>query len=64
MHDLIRIEKDKYLNMEIQFKSAKMELEMLEKDKNNQINRLMRHESKEAKHGDAFVVRRLEDEIR
>jgi len=41
-HELIRIEKDKYLNLEIQCRSLKMELEMLEKEKNNEINRLIR----------------------
>lgn len=47
-HELIRIEKDKYLNLEIQCRSLKMELEMVEKDKNNEINRLMKQcESKE-----------------
>lgn len=47
-HELIRIEKDKYLNLQIQCRSLKMELEMVEKDKNNEISRLMRQcESKE-----------------
>lgn len=42
LHELIRIEKDKYLNLEIQCKSYKMEFDMLEKEKNNEINRLIR----------------------
>lgn len=40
--DLVRLEKDRFLNLEIDYKKTKMEYELLEKDKNNEINRLMR----------------------
>lgn len=40
LHELIRIEKDKYLHLEIQCKSLKMEYDLLEKDKNNEISRM------------------------
>lgn len=40
LEDSIRLEKDKYLNLEIEIKRLKMESEILEKDKNNEITRL------------------------
>ncbi len=40
--DLIRLEKDRYFNLDIDYKKTKMEYELLEKDKNNEINRLMK----------------------
>jgi hypothetical protein len=33
--DLIRLEKDRYFNLDIDYKKTKMEYELLEKDKNN-----------------------------
>ena len=42
LHELLRIEKDKYLNLEIQCKTYKMEMSLLEKEKNNEISRLVR----------------------
>jgi hypothetical protein len=66
-HELIRIEKDKYLNLEIQCRSLKMELEMLEKDKTNEINRLIRDFENRDGHGDKEIIykmKKLEEEIR
>jgi hypothetical protein len=34
------LEKDKYMNLEIDIKRVRMESEIMEKDKNNEINRL------------------------
>ena len=66
-HQLVRIEKDKYLNLEIQCRSLKMELEMLEKEKNNEINRLMRDFENHDGSGDkdmAWKIKKLEEEMR
>lgn len=35
LEDSVRLEKDKYFNLEIEIKRLKMETEILEKDKNN-----------------------------
>lgn len=40
LEDAIRLEKDKYMNLEIDIKRVRMESEIMEKDKNNEINRL------------------------
>lgn len=53
--------------MEIQYKSVKMEMEMMEKDKNAEIARLTRrHEGKETGPDKELpmLVRKLEEEIR
>ena len=42
LHDLNRLEKDKQMTIEMQCKSLRMEYEMLEKEKNNEINRITR----------------------
>ena len=69
LHQLIRVQKDKYLHLEIQCKSLKMEYDLLEKDKNNEISRLNRQ--LDAKDGNgknekemAYIIRKLEDEIK
>jgi len=36
------LEKDRYFNLDIDYKKTKMEYELLEKDKNNEITRLTR----------------------
>lgn len=40
LEDSIRLERDKYLNLEIELKRLKMESDIMEKDKNNEITRL------------------------
>ena len=66
LEDSIRLEKDKYLNLEIEIKRLKMESEILEKDKNNEITRLkhlLETQSREPA-GNSHEVRRLEDELK
>ena len=40
--DLLRFEKEKFSNLEIDIRKTKMEYEILEKDKNSEITRLTR----------------------
>jgi hypothetical protein len=40
LEDEVRLEKDKYLNLEIEVKRTQMEKELLVKEKNSEINRL------------------------
>jgi hypothetical protein len=67
LHESIRTEKDKYLNLEIQCKGYKMEIDLLEKEKASEVNRLLRQfESKEGA-GEkemAYLIRKLEEEIK
>jgi hypothetical protein len=61
------VEKDKYLHQEIQCKTFKMELELLEKEKSSEMNRIMRQfESKEGggEKEMAFIIRKLEEEVK
>lgn len=61
----MRLEKDKYMNLDIEVKRLKMEREIMEKDKNNEINRLKGLlESQPKDVVNSGEVRRLEDELR
>lgn len=66
LHESVRVEKDKYMHLEIQYKSLKMELDLLEKEKNNEINRLLKQF--EGKDGASekemgYLIRKLEEQI-
>lgn len=66
LEDAVRLEKDRYMNLEIEIKRLKMETEMLEKDKNIEIGRLkslLESQPKEAQSNSA-EQRRLEEELR
>ena len=63
LEDAVRLEKDRYMNLEIEIKRLKMETEMLEKDKNIEIGRLkslLESQPKEAQSNSA-EQRRLEE---
>jgi hypothetical protein len=47
--ELIRMEKDKYLNLELEARRERREFEIMEKDKNSEINRLLKR--KDVKEG-------------
>lgn len=61
----MRLEKDKFLNLEIDIKRIRMESEIMEKDKNNEINRLkglLETQPKDLISGNE--VKRLEEDLR
>lgn len=61
----MRLEKDKFLSLEIDMKKVRMEYELLEKEKNTEINRLnglLQVQPKDqTSHNE---LRRLEEELR
>lgn len=66
LEDSIRLERDKYLNLEIELKRLKMESDIMEKDKNNEITRLkhlLETQSREPA-SNTNEIRRLEEDLR
>ena len=59
-----RIERDKYFNLEIEFKRLKMESELLEREKNNEINRLTSLVENSQKKENSPLLQKLEEELR
>lgn len=60
----MRLQRDKYFNTEIENKRLKMQFEIMQKDKNSEINRLsLLLEHKQPPTDDSYA-RRLEEELR
>jgi GTPase involved in cell partitioning and DNA repair len=62
--DEVRLSKDKLLHLEIDMKRVQMEKELLEKEKNNEINRLNGLLKVQPTETSSNEVRRLEDDLR
>lgn len=61
----MRLEKDKFLSLEIDMKKVRMEYELLEKEKNTEINRLNGLLQVQPKDQTSLnELRRLEEELR